>query len=623
MEVKRLSQRMHDVFGGYNGPVTSPARREKRRNLVPNRPLQTLHSNNNNNNNNTITSQSKRMIQNVVMSNKPTAQRTNYMPSSETTVVDGIVQSSAAAASAVLPKTTQIPSRIPTFTANELAIGPFHTVYCSYVEDGPNLFWCQLKSQEHTLDRMASQLANAPRNPITTKVSIGMACIARFSEDHALYRAVIQKVQPDGCRVTFIDYGNSEFVRYDELYEIPAEFLEHKTFAWSFQLYGCKSLNLTEKRLLNYFESLVCNENVLDLKVIPSNNIQVQQCELFIANGQNVLEILKDKMTDLNTYSAAPPLRNGEVVVFRTALNAKKFFVQRHENLPQFERMMDDLFHFCIKSPPPKELPVKGTCCAAMALGNANEWYRAIVLDVIDTQCVVQMVDYGVEVTCRLSELREMPIRFLEMPRQAIECCLVDFEQISDVSEMTGKQLNMLIEDSNGELIPYRALVRYQLPSGVFILDLHDEAKDLYVSLSVYKLAMPRRPYNNKSAKPTQPLQTAVAATATTTAAAAVAGPTNEMVEKPQRTMPNNRANGQPMRECDGAESQEKFHEPTDVPKDRYSSNNKNNTSNDDSFRSNRSKGAPAALRNDNGKTKQPNAPNAPNAPAKNYGKNR
>lgn len=640
MEVRRQSQRLHDVFAEHLTGTREPVRREKRRNLVPNRPLQSV---NNNNNNNTITSESKRIIQNFVMSNKPNAQRNNYMPSSEpATAVDGIVQSSTVASDAMAATAPQIPSRIPAFTANELAVGPFHgiyfdsfllllkfasfeinrlifclfflfsvAVYCSYVEDGPNLFWCQLKSQEHVLDRMASELANAPRNPITSKLSIGRACIARYSEDLALYRAVIQKIQSDGCRVTFIDYGNSEFVPYTELYEIPSKFLEYKTFAWSFQLHGCKALNLTNKRLLDYFGSLVGGENVLDLKVIPSNNIQVQQCELYIANGQSVLEILQDKMSDLNTYPAAPSLEKGDKVVIRTTMNARKFFVQRHDNLPQFERMMDDLFQFCTSTPQPKKLPTKGTCCAAT--DNGDEWYRAIVLDVLDAEHVqVQFVDFGMEWKCCLSGLRELATQFLEMPRQAIECCLADFETVADVSEITAEQMNLLIEDSNRELIPYEVKLRRSLPNGVYVLDLHNRAKDLSVSLSVYKLAMPRGSYTNKSTKPPPTAATATAVTGIT--------PTTNEVEKPQRSLPNSRTNGLSMRECDGAESQEKFHEATDVPKDRYSSNNKN-ASNDDSFRSNRAKnGAPPAPRNDNGR---PNASSVSNSPAKNYGKNR
>lgn len=220
-----------------------------------------------------------------------------------------------------------------------------------------------------------------------------------------------------------------------------------------------------------------------------------------------------------------------------------------------------------------------------------QEWYRAIVLDTLDSKRVqVQFVDYGMEMVCQLSELREIASRFLELPRQAIECCLINFENVPDVSETTSTQMTMLIDDSNGQPIPYRAAVRRRSPGGVYILDLHDEKKDLSVSLSMYKLAMPRRPYNNKSSK---------------SAAINNNDATPNAMEKPMRPTPNSQTNGQHqmMREGDGAECQEKFHEVADVPKDRYASNKKA-TINDDQFRPNRDRdSAPAAPRNDNTKT--------------------
>lgn len=197
-------------------------------------------------------------------------------------------------------------------------------VYCSYVEDGPNLFWCQLKIRNSELDRMASEVANAPRNPITSNLSNGRACIAQSLKYHAVYRAVIREIQPGGCRVTFIDYGNSEFVPITYLYEIPRKFLEYKTFALPFELHGCKSLDLTSKPLLDFFGSLVGGENILILNVIQSNNMEVQQCKLFVLNGTNVLGMLGHKMSELSTYAAAPKLKTGIATMANEAENPRR-----------------------------------------------------------------------------------------------------------------------------------------------------------------------------------------------------------------------------------------------------------------------------------------------------------
>lgn len=118
------------------------------RHLVPNRPLQSI---NNNNNNTTINSLGKKMIQNHLATNTVSAQRIEPVNSR-----------------------SEYSMSTPAFIALDISIGPYHTVYCSYVEDGPNLFSVQLKNQEHILDRMSNELTNFELNNITTRLSIGM-----------------------------------------------------------------------------------------------------------------------------------------------------------------------------------------------------------------------------------------------------------------------------------------------------------------------------------------------------------------------------------------------------------------------------------------------------------------
>lgn len=87
-----------------------------------------------------------------------------------------------------------------------------------------------------------------------------------MESDKALQRAVIQKMQPNGCGVEFIDLWNS--ARNARLRE----------------------LDISDKRLNADVQSLVRSEHVLNLNVIPSEN-QMRQCELHTENGQNMLDI--------------------------------------------------------------------------------------------------------------------------------------------------------------------------------------------------------------------------------------------------------------------------------------------------------------------------------------------
>lgn len=475
MEVRRAFQRAVDVDAQMYQSRLPVKRLPARRNLVPNRPLQSII------NNNVIADHGKRLIEGHIGMN--TQRQHQRLPRIDVSQIDGASSSVSA-------------NQMPAFIANDLPMGQFHIVYCSYVEDGPSLFSVQLKNHEHILNRMAFDLANAPRNPITTKMMIGMACLVRYSEDNLLYRAVIQKVQANGCRVTFIDYGNSEFVPFTEIFEIPQKFLEHKIFSIPYQLAGIKQLQPIDERLNEYFKVQFLNAE-LELKVVPSDNLQIQQCELFI-ESKSVLEMLLAKQAQSNIFSAPPRLKDGENVIIRCALTAKQVYLQRSIDIKAFDKMMDALFNSCAKISPMKKLPVEGKCCAAM-YKDEPDFYRAIVTKKIDDRSVsVRLVDFGIDLNCGLNQLREMDSSFFQLPQQAIECCLVDFEDVADVSTTTGEQISMLIGDKEGKPNQFRVSVHRRMENGVYLVDLRDEINSVNVSSSIYKHAMPRKFQNTR-----------------------------------------------------------------------------------------------------------------------------
>lgn len=511
LEVRKLFHRAYE-FTPEESSVQSRLSPAKRR---PNRPHQSVA------NNNIIGNQGKRMIQDHIATN----------------VQARLQKSDALQAENVSSATKQIPA----FIANDLQMGQYHVVFCSYVEDGPNLFSVHLKNQEHILDRMITDLSNAPRHRLSSKMVIGMACIARYSEDKAFYRAVIQKVQANGCRVTFIDYGNSEFVAFSEIYEIPNKFLEHKTFSIPFQLAGCNALQPIDDKLKEYFKTITNNVD-LELRVVPSDNPQLQQCELFI-NNKSVLDLLKEKRMASNSYLPPANLKDGDEIIIRYAKTAKRFYVSRCKDIPNYDVMMDRLQTYCAKAPKIKTLPPIGKCCAL--LHSDNEYYRVIVRNQTDLEHVlIQLVDFGFEKSVELSKLREIDSTFLEIPRLAIECCLIDFENVEEVSETTGKQLEMIAEDEHGRT-KFRVILRNRLPNSVHLVDLRDEKKNLNISISIYKLAMPRKPFNKRDSRENSSTEKSNGSIDTAS----------------KRSANENKNNRQHTQKADGAESPEKYTE--------------------------------------------------------------
>lgn len=564
MEVRKINQRTSDIFTNDELPYNiAPTKRDNRsgRNLVPNRPLQ-MNANNNSYTNNSnvamISANNKRMIQNFLSTNNTQRSGGNASNASRFSAVSN--ESRQQIASNNAPNS---------FLGGDLPVGSMNVVYCPYVSDGPKLFWIQLKSREHILDRMTNDLANISPQTLTTKVTIGLPCLARYAEDQCLYRAVISSIHGNGCQVTFVDYGNSESVPFAHIYEIPKQFLLDKTFAVSFQLAKYYELEPIDEQIKNSFEEIVKNSE-LDLKVVASESPQLQQCELYY-NNVNMLNLLKAKQKELTSFSNAVQLKTNDMVIIRYAYTAQTFFVQKVDDIPAYDAMMDKLFAYCVQSPKLKKLPSIGECCATIIFGNkSNECYRVTVLEHINASTVrVKLVDYGFEKEYHLNDLREITSEFRKLPCQAIQCCLIDFENVAEVSTTTGKQLEMVAEDSNGERAQFRVILRQHLSNSVNLIDLRDEEKKINVALNVYKLAMPRKLYDKKSSNKGKDEMDNKSMKSTSTNGSASKTSFTSVSDQSKGTVISNG------RECDGAESQERFveHRPKEL---RYPNKNQN-----------------------------------------------
>lgn len=188
------------------------------------------------------------------------------------------------------------------FNVSEPTTDTHELVRCSYIEDGPRHFAVQLKNEESMLDQMMTRLAKADLRNLIRQPSIGMACIARSSEDLCFRRSIIVSIQPQACCVTFVDYGNSEMVDAPDMYEMPFEFLEQKPFAFHFGLRGVEQLEPMDLRIKEFFSILV-RQSILKMKVVmPSIDevtcVNIQCCELY-TKGSSILQLLKKKQIDL------------------------------------------------------------------------------------------------------------------------------------------------------------------------------------------------------------------------------------------------------------------------------------------------------------------------------------
>ncbi|KNC21229.1 Maternal protein tudor [Lucilia cuprina] len=376
-----------------------------------------------------------------------------------------------------------------TFKSNTLTVGQVYDVSVSFVENGPFLFSVQLVSHQDDLTDMMNQIEKVHLKQFSEKPLLGTACIARYSEDGQLYRALITGVQPTACKVAYIDYGNAELVHFRDLYEIPDEFLKFKAFALRFTLSGHKELEPIDDSLKKAFKDLVIYKNC-KLKVMPLEGPPlVQYCELYLQE-KNILHVLKQIQKTRLVYAKNEPLRNNDIVEIRYIDSPKNFYVQKVDNIPAFEKLMDDMFLYYNKNQNvPNHLALGAPCIVKYD----NEWYRAEVMRADSTAIIVRHVDFGYEQKVTKNLLSTIAEKHLKLPRQAVQCCLKGFENNELSKDLATTQFEMLAEESNRQRRSFTVKVFRIQPDGVNLVNLC--TKDLNVMKKLYKLSMPFEQY--------------------------------------------------------------------------------------------------------------------------------
>lgn len=388
---------------------------------------------------------------------------------------------------------------IASFKTLTLPIRTTHNVYCPHIEDGPNLFAIQLTSTFNDLDKMMEDMRKLKSlQTIKEKLIVGMACMARYPLDSELYRAVIEKISTKSCNVFFVDYGNSESVKFSEIYQIPSQFLKHTVFALRFALSGYREFDPLTEPVREKFKSLVL-EKEFKLTVTPLEGIPFfHYGELYIDNNVKVIDELRKIIKPLILmYPSGPILEKDNVsnVLIRYVDSPHKFYVQTTSTIPVYNKLMDDLLLYCQKTKEIEKVEI-GLACA-VKYDEDNEWYRAKILKINGEQILCSYVDFGNTQEVKKNVIRELNEKFIQLPPQAIECCLFGFENQNQSLDSARVQLEMLCESSDGARKPIKLCVVKKLSEQLSLVNLFDESQKppLNISKTVIKNTLPQNTF--------------------------------------------------------------------------------------------------------------------------------
>ncbi|XP_030387638.1 maternal protein tudor [Scaptodrosophila lebanonensis] len=381
-------------------------------------------------------------------------------------------------------------SIIPAFKSTSLTIGCTYDVYVSYVENGPHMFWVQLKSATKELETLMGHIERSNLNPMMHSPEVGMACIARFAEDGNCYRALISAIFGNKFRVVYVDYGNSAMVEFRDLFHISLELLDIKPFAFRFKMAGTKELEPIDESIKRLFRESALYRN-FHLIVRPAESVgSLQTCYLKDRDGNSMLDVLKKMKNSRKAYATAEHLQNDDSVEIRFIDSPSNFYVQKVSNIGQFDQLMDEMFsYYNTNQVVPEQFILGSPCIVKFEQG----WYRAEILRVDSSAIIVRHVDFGYEQSVQRHLISIIAEKHLKMARQAIKCCLKGFENSELGQENITDQFEMLAEESNIRRRTFTVRVFRIEPDGLNVVNLL--ARNLNVMKKLYKLSMPFEQY--------------------------------------------------------------------------------------------------------------------------------
>lgn len=334
------------------------------------------------------------------------------------------------------------------FKSIPLEPGSEHIVYVSYVNDGPCLFSIQLRRLEETLKMLMSEINNTKLMYLEENPLPGTACLARSLEDDYICRAVITNMVDSKLKVFYVDFGNTEELPFDRVYQIPFKFVIPKVMSMRFALAGLEH-NAVSIEMKCVFKKFV-NNKLLYLRVKPTaTKSALALCDLWNENQENALDVVKKAA--LVSYPDSAQLTRGSIQEIKVSYvySCNKFYVQLKSKENELNQVMSELQMKCSsKNVFPKNELKPGTPCCSLYEAD-QQWYRAQILHSKGEYATVRYIDYGNEETVPISRLTVPDSQQIIMLRpQAIECCLSGYQNM-EADKQRDEFLEQLILEKN------------------------------------------------------------------------------------------------------------------------------------------------------------------------------
>ncbi|XP_023652742.2 tudor domain-containing protein 1 isoform X2 [Paramormyrops kingsleyae] len=350
------------------------------------------------------------------------------------------------------------------------------------VVQNPTEFFCHQSSSQgtRTLAALMADLAKHSQSSDAALVaSVGRPCCAQFPGDKLWYRAMVQSILPDGkVEVFFMDYGNTCVVDRAELRSIRPEHLKVPFQALRCWLAGVEPLGRQwSAKALQKFRAfcvgthlqgraLHVTERGYGMELLHDG---LSIATLLVAEGLasstpgSGLSGASDKGSAQSDAAAVPlvasfptgwqtaQLQQNKTFQARVAgvLSPGHFYLlgETEVSAEKLHTLMGALQEHCSRRPQDLHaLPEPGAACCAQFSGD-KKWYRAVVLEVGDSEAKVVYADYGNTERVPLSGLQPITSAHLDPPFRIVRCALTGMVPLpSPWLASAGRRFELLLD---------------------------------------------------------------------------------------------------------------------------------------------------------------------------------
>ncbi|XP_016351906.1 tudor domain-containing 6 isoform X1 [Sinocyclocheilus anshuiensis] len=380
----------------------------------------------------------------------------------------------------------------------ELQTDTVETVVVTEVTS-PFRIFCQLKVFSQELKKLTEQITQHYEGRVGCNFArlenLGSPCASRGS-DGKWYRSVLQQVMSANnvVEILQVDYGKKQFVKVENVRPLAPEFFRMPVVTYVCSLHGIadRGIGWTASQI-DYLKSLLLNRTVIAkfqyqslsegvhyVTFYGEENTNInklfelkQKCSLDsdmtlmdfavqkspLSQKSKILETTKATHID-ETYS---DLKGNKPVFFTESLTPNtshvavvqhvespgKFWIQTQRYADEFNQLMNGLGN--LYSDPTSTVglirkPVVGLLCAAKAQDGV--FYRASIYKVIDKTAEVYFLDYGNTELVDRFNLRQLPLRFQQLPAVAVKCSLYGIKsRLKHWDERATLFFSKLVED--------------------------------------------------------------------------------------------------------------------------------------------------------------------------------